>query len=245
MPGAKLLRGRKAIVTGASKGIGKAIALALAREGAAVCLASRSRPDLDQTLSAVRRVSPRSLAIPVDVTSERSVTALVVRVARALGGIDILVNSAGQAAFLPLESTTEAHWDAVVDTNLKGAFLTMRAVLPYLEKQGRGDIVNISSIAGLHAFPNSSAYCASKTGIIGLSRAVAAELRSRGLHRVRVSTVCPGAVDTPLWDPVAHHPERSRMLSPKDVAAAVVAALTLSPTAVVEELVLAPPEGIL
>jgi NAD(P)-dependent dehydrogenase (short-subunit alcohol dehydrogenase family) len=167
---------------------------------------------------------------------------MVRQVVSGLGRIDILVNCAGSAAFRPLQKTTESQWDAMLDTNLKGTFLCCQQVIPQMLKQGAGDIVNIASVAGLEPFNESAAYCASKFGLVGLSKALSLEFRKKG---IRVITVCPGAVDTELWDSVQDAPARERMLRPEEVAAAVVDALTFSRRAVVDLIRLTPPEGIL
>ena len=236
------LSGKVAIVTGASRGIGQAIATELAKEGARLSLVSRSGQALRASAKEVKRLGAECLVSPADVAHEDQVTKIVTATAERFGQIDILVNGAGFAAFKPLEETSEAEWDAMLDANLKGAFLCMKQTIPYLLRQGRGDIVNIASVAGLQPFLNSSAYCASKFGIIGLSKAVSLEFRARG---IRVITICPGAVNTSLWDTVSQPPERSRMLKPEEVARAVVAAITLSGRSVVDMLTLTPPEGIL
>jgi NAD(P)-dependent dehydrogenase (short-subunit alcohol dehydrogenase family) len=239
---ARLLEDKVALVTGASRGIGQAIAVALAQQGARLALVARSVKGLRQTAHQVENRGAECLVTAADVANEAQVRRVVAEALERFGRVDILVNSAGVAAFRPLEETTEADWDAMLDANLKSPFLLMKHVVPLMVRQGKGDVVNIASIAALHAFSNSSGYCASKAGLVGLSRAVSQEYRTRG---IRVVAVCPGAVDTPLWDAAEQPPERSRMLRPEEVAKVVVAALTFSDTGVVDLLQVTPRDGIL
>ena len=234
------LEGKACIVTGASSGIGLAIARRLAADGARVILAARDPEKLRQAADSLE--GSGHLAIPADVTSDEQAATLVHRSVEELGGIDVLINSAGFASFTPLSETTEAQWDAVIDTNLKAVFLMCRHVVPVMLQAGAGDIVNIASIAAHQGFENGAVYCASKHGLLGFSRALAMEVRRQGL---RVVTISPGAVDTPLWDPMESTPDRSRMLRPEEVADATVAALTFSSSAVADEFIVMPPDGFL
>ncbi len=236
------LKGKACIVTGASSGIGLAIARRLAQEGVKLCLVARSEDKLRAIADDLRNDGEKPLIAPADVAQEEPVRRAVQSAVSAFGGVDILVNSAGSVYFTPIGETALEQWDQVVDSNLKGVFLCCRQVVPHMLERGRGDIVNIASIAAHQGFENSTAYCAAKHGVLGFSRALALEVRKQGL---RVITVSPGSVDTPLWDPMEWTPDRAKMLRPEDVAESVVATLTISSTAAVDEIVVMPQEGVL
>ena len=236
------LEGRACILTGASSGIGLAIARRLSREKARLCLVARSADKLEAIAEELGRGAERPMIAAADVTKDEQVKAAVDGAVSRLGSIDVLVNCAGTVYFNPIVDTTEEQWDQVVDSNLKGAFLLCKHVMPHMLSRGRGDIVNIASIAAHQGFESSTAYCAAKHGVLGFSRALALEVRKRGL---RVITVSPGSVDTPLWDPMEWSPDRTKMLRAEEVADAVVAALTISSTAAVDELIVMPQEGVL
>lgn len=237
------LEGKTAIVTGAGRGIGRAIARAFAAEGATVVLAARSRADLAAVAAEIREAGGRALAIPADVTQDATVEALV---EEALAGgdnrIDILVTSAGLASFGPVAETKPADWDAMLSLNLRAAIMCCRAVLPTMIRQRSGTILNLSSIASKRVLPGSAVYTACKAGLAAFSRVLAEELRP---HGVRVGVLVPGAVDTPIWDAIGSAPPRDKMLRPEDVARAAVLMATLPPHASLEELTLLPAGGIL
>jgi NADP-dependent 3-hydroxy acid dehydrogenase YdfG len=236
------LRERTAIITGAGRGIGRAIARAFAAEGATVVLAARSRADLAAVAAEVREAGGRALAIPTDVTQDTAVEALVEQAATETQRIDILVTSAGLASFGPVADTKPADWDAMLSLNLRAAIMCCRAVLPTMIRQRCGTILNLSSIASRRALPGSAVYTATKAGLEAFSRVLAEELRP---HGVRVGVLVPGAVDTPIWDAMGSTPPRDKMLRPEDVARAAVLMATLPPHAALEELTLLPAGGIL
>lgn len=236
------LDGQTAIVTGAGRGIGRGVALALAAEGAAVVLASRTRRELADVAAAVRDRGGRALAVPTDVTSPEAVDALVEQTVAELGRVDVLVTAAGVASFGPLAGTKPADWEPMLAVNLRGAMLCCRAVLPPMLRQRRGTIINVASIAARRAIAGTAVYAATKAGLIAFSQVLAEELRADG---VRVGVVVPGAVDTPLWDSIPGGPDRARMLKPEDVARAVVLMAALPPHAALEDLTLLPAGGIL
>jgi NAD(P)-dependent dehydrogenase (short-subunit alcohol dehydrogenase family) len=236
------LAGQAALVTGAGRGIGRAVALALAREGASVALASRTAHELEATAKEVREAGGAALVVPTDVTDEPATTAMAARARKGLGRLDVLVNAAGAAAFTPVAELQMADWDRVLSANLRGAVLCCRAVLPAMMEARRGTIVNIGSVVTSRTLPGTAAYTASKYGLLGFSRVLAEEMRA---HGIRVGVVTAGATDTPLWDAVPGAPERSRMLTPDQVADAVVLMTALGENAALEELTLLPAGGIL
>lgn len=236
------LGGRVALVTGAGRGIGRAVALALAGEGAAVGLAARSRAELAALAAELRESGAQALAVPTDVTQDEAVEALVERVVGQLGRLDILVCAAGVASFGPVAGAKPADWDQMLAVNLRATMVCCRAVLGPMTRQRQGTIVTIASIAARRAIGGAAAYSASKAGVVAFSRVLAEEVRGDG---IRVGVLLPGAVDTSLWDAIPNPPDRGRMLTPEDVARAVVLMATLPPGAALEELTLLPAGGIL
>jgi NADP-dependent 3-hydroxy acid dehydrogenase YdfG len=233
---------RVAIVTGAGRGIGRAVAEALARQGAAVVLASRTRAEIASVAETIRNAGGRALAVPTDVTQDARVEALVDETVGELGRVDILVTAAGVAAFGPVASAKSADWDPMLAVNLRAVMLCCRAVLPPMLRQRSGTIVNVSSIAATRPIAGAAAYAATKAGVVAWSRVLAEELRADG---VRVGVISPGAVDTPLWDASPGGPDRARMLTAETVARAVMLMVTLPPGATLEDLTLMPAGGIL
>jgi len=242
LSGQGALQGQVAIVTGAGRGIGHAIATAMAREGATVVLAARTRQQLAATAAAIRESGGSALAIPTDVTQDTAVEAMVEQAIAELGRVDALVTAAGAASFGPVVSSKPADWDAILAVNLRAVMVCCHAVLPVMIRQRRGTIINVASVAAQRAIPGAAVYTATKAGVVGFSRVLAEELRAEG---VRVGVLVPGAVDTPLWDTIPNSPDRSRMLRPEDVARAAVLMASLPPGAALEELTLLPQGGIL
>ncbi|HEX9822389.1 MAG TPA: SDR family NAD(P)-dependent oxidoreductase [Methylomirabilota bacterium] len=236
------LSGKVALVTGAGRGIGRAVALAFAAEGAAVALAARSRADLADVAGEIWAQNGRALAVPTDVTQDGAVEALVEQTLVELGRLDVLVTSAGTAAFGPVADSKPGDWDAMLALNLRAVMVCCRAVLSAMMRQRSGTILNIGSIATKRALPGSAVYTATKIAVDGFSRVLAEELRP---HGVRVGVLVAGAVDTPLWDALGASPPRDKMLRPEDVARAAVLMAALPPHASLEELTLLPAGGIL
>jgi NADP-dependent 3-hydroxy acid dehydrogenase YdfG len=236
------LDGKVALVTGAGRGIGRAIAVAFAAEGAAVVLVARSRADLASVAAEIRERNGRALAIPTDVTQDGAVEAMIEQALTDLGRIDVLVTSAGTAAFGAVAESKPADWDTMLALNLRAVMVCCRAVLPAMLRQRSGMILNVGSIASKRALPGSAVYTATKTAVDAFSRVLAEELRP---HGVRVGVLVAGAVDTPLWDSMGASPPREKMLRPEDVARAAVLMATLPPHAALEELTLLPAGGIL
>ena len=167
---------RIAIVTGASCGIGKAIALEFSKTGMSVAICARNKPALDEISKDIVRGGGKCLAVQADVTKRKEIESLVKKVVDRFGRIDVLVNNAGVGNFLPLEEIGEEEYDRILDTNLKGAFFAIQACVPYMREAGRGQIVNVSSVLGYQGCCDASAYCASKWGLRGLTEALRCEL---------------------------------------------------------------------
>ena len=178
-----------AIVTGASRGLGRAIAVALAAAGADVALTARSRPDLEETARRVEQQGRRALVAPADVSRLPEMEALVQSTVRALGGLDVLVNNSGVARVVPLAEATPQDWSAIVDVNLTGVFNGCRAAAPHLIARGAGKVINLASVLGAVGLPGYSLYAATKGGVIAFTRALAVEWAR---HNVQVNAIAPG-----------------------------------------------------
>jgi 3-oxoacyl-[acyl-carrier protein] reductase len=230
------LLGQVALVTGAGRGIGGAIAHRLAMLGAAVVVSGRTRETLEQTAESIRSHGGQARVEPCDISQLAAVEALAASVEQAFDRLDILVNNAGVGSFsAPLYQMTPEEWERVLNTNLRGVFYSIRAFAPIMIRAKSGHIVNISSLAGKNPLPNGAAYAASKWGLNGLSYSVAEELRA---HNVRVSVVCPGSVNTELSPHSGK--DTSKMLQPDDVAHVVAALVTQKPQSFVSEVLLRP-----
>ncbi|HKC25899.1 MAG TPA: SDR family NAD(P)-dependent oxidoreductase [Thermoanaerobaculia bacterium] len=215
------LRGETAIVTGAGRGIGRAVALVFAGAGATTVLASRTIDDLEKTAKEIVGAGGRALAIPTDVTSKESVEALVAKAEAETGRVDIVVNNAGVFIWKALANLEEPEWDRILDTNLKASYLLIRAALPALTRAPHGRIVNVASIHGTVGEANVVAHCAAKFGLIGMTKALALELRGAG---ITVNAVSPGSVENKTRDmsrPKRESPLREK-LAAHDVAEAAL-----------------------
>jgi len=231
----KPLAGGVALVTGASRGIGRAVANRLALLGASVSICGRDRTALDASAQEVAKTGVPVHFQIADVTKPPDIADLVAKTEAKLGPITILVNNAGIGLFGPAHEKTEDDWDRVLDTNLKSVFLVSRAVAPSMIRRGSGDIINISSLAGKNTFAGGGIYCASKWGVVGLSGCMAEDLRE---HGIRVSVICPGTVATEFSRRGAK--DASRALSPEDVAHAVEAMVTQGPRSFLSQIDLRP-----
>jgi len=233
----KPLQGGVALVTGGSRGIGKAIARELAALGAAVSLCGRDKEKLMSAARELETAGAKVLALRADVTKEPEIRAFVEATEKQLGGITMLVNNAGTGGggFGAIQEKSEAEWDQVMNTNLKSVFFVARAVIPGMIQRRGGDIINISSLAGKNTFAGGGIYCASKWGLQGLSGCMAEDLRA---HGIRVSVICPGSVATEFMGRGPKDP--SKILTPEDVAHAVAMVVTQGPQSFISEVHLRP-----
>ena len=236
------LDGQVAVVTGASKGIGKAIASAFAAVGAKVVFAARTPETLEQVVSELRESGAEATAIPTDVTDVDAVQRLIEQTLDVYGRVDVLVNNAGIGHFGPVVDFAPDDWDMVLNSNLKSVYLCAKYALPQMLAQGSGQIINVLSIAAKVAFEASAAYCAAKAGALALTKVLAAEVRQQN---IRVTAVLPGSVHTPFWDDVPEPPDFEQMLKPEHVAGAVLSICQQPLGMVTEEMVVMPPLGIL
>lgn len=214
-------RDRTVLVTGASRGIGRSIALRFAEEGARVALVSRTVAELLQTASLVDKAGARTIAIPTDIRDRDGVVASVTKAEEELGPIDVLVNNAGVFLWRPFLKLSAEEWDLVIATNLTGAANFCRAVLPGMMARRRGRIVNVSSIHGMRGEANLAAHSAAKFGLIGMTQSLAREFRE---YNIAVNAVCPGTVENKLDETGAA--DRAEPLAeklwPRDVARTVL-----------------------
>lgn len=235
MPTPELQNGT-ALVTGGGRGIGRAIAERLAKLGATVIITGRNQTLLEGTAQAIQNSGGRCRALPCDITDLGSVTNAARLVEREFGGLQILVNNAGIGGFTaPLHELPPEQWDAILNTNLRGVYYCIQAFVPMMIAARKGDIINISSLAGKNPLPRGAAYAASKWGLNGLSYSVAEELRA---YNIRVTVVCPGSTNTDL-SPHAGK-DASKMLQGDDVAHVVEMLVTQLPRSFVSEVLIRP-----
>ena len=222
MPG-ELLKGRTALVTGASQGIGRAIALAFAREGANVAVTARSRDKLDSLVDEARSAGARALAIPADIGVESEVTHIADTAVKQFGGVDILVNNAAIIhSRIPVSQMDPQLFRDVLNVNLTGAFLITKAVLPGMISNGYGKVINISSIGGRKGAAGRSAYRITKAGLISFTESLAAEVKQHGID---VNAICPGGVDTEGYRDAFNTRGRNdnpKLMLPEEIANAAV-----------------------
>jgi 3-oxoacyl-[acyl-carrier protein] reductase len=230
------LSAQVAVVTGAGRGIGAAIARKLASLGTTTVLCGRTKETLDATAQTILETGGKVEVIPCDVTILHQLEYAAARVASTFGRLDILVNNAGVGGFNePLHNMAPEEWDRILNTNLRGVYFAIHAFAPLMIRAYSGHIINISSLAGKNALPNGAAYAASKWGLNGLTYSVAEELRP---HNNRVAAVCPGSTDTELSPHAGKDPRK--MLQPDDIAHAVAMLVTQAPQSFVSEILLRP-----
>jgi 3-oxoacyl-[acyl-carrier protein] reductase len=227
------LDGKAALVTGAGRGIGRSIALALARHGAAVALAARTASQLGAVRAEIEALGGVAACFPADVSQERDVVDLVRGAAGRFGRLDIVVNNAGIGLFGPLSEMAAADWDAVMAVNARGPFLVCREAIPHLRRQPRSHIVNITSVVGVKGYANQAAYSASKHAVMGMTKALAREVQADG---IRVHAVCPGGVDTEMATQARPDLDRSILIQPDEVADVVLFLVTREGNAVIDQI---------
>lgn len=225
--------GQVVLITGAGRGIGRAIALTLARNGLRCALTARTPQGVEETAALVRAVGGTAHVIVADLIDPAAPEAIVAETVRHYGALDILINNAGLLLVKPFEETTLEEFDQLIAVNLRAPFALTKVALPHLAASSAGAVINLSSAAGKRFYPGQSVYCATKHGLLGLNKVLAAELRNKG---IRVHAICPGGVATemttsqrPDWNP-------EDLMAPEDIAATVVYLLSLSPRATVDEL---------
>lgn len=236
-----------ALVTGASSGLGRATAIALAQAGADVGLIGRNATELDQVADEITAIGRQALAMSLDLADEPQVMATIDRFLDIFGRVDLLINAAGTDVPGSVEKLTLKDWDRVLDVNLRAPFLLAKVVFPHMREAGHGTIVNVSSVAGKRGWANASAYCASKFGLTGLTQALAAEGKR---HGIRACILYPGGMDTNwgIWSSAERHDEQheprspTKALLPTDVAALIVWIATAPPRLVLNEAVVSPLE---
>jgi NAD(P)-dependent dehydrogenase (short-subunit alcohol dehydrogenase family) len=211
------IRDASALITGAGRGIGRAIALALAREGARLTVVSRSAPELSSLVGEIEAVGGRGVAFAGDLRSASACAGAVAAAVECFGGLQILVNNAGVGAFSNVADTTDEEWDAILGTNLTAAFRLTRAALPHLTHRG-GHVLMVSSLAGKNPIAGMAAYCASKAALDHFAACLMLEVRHQG---VKVTTIAPGSVDT-AFAGAPPPPDASWMLTAEDVAQTVL-----------------------
>jgi 3-oxoacyl-[acyl-carrier protein] reductase len=234
------IEGKSALVTGSTRGIGLAIAHALASRGASLFLCARNKEDVDRTVAALRsKGTERVAGTACDVRDFDQVRAMIQEAGKKLGGLDILVNNAGVGSYSYVEKMPVDEWRATLETNLSGVFYCCHEALPLIKRRGGGYIINIGSLAGKNAFPGGAAYNASKFGLIGFSEALMQEVRH---DHIRVSYVMPGSVNTEFGQGEEQKRSSTWKLWPEDVAEVVVDLLEMDPRALPSRVELRPSE---
>jgi meso-butanediol dehydrogenase/(S,S)-butanediol dehydrogenase/diacetyl reductase len=230
-----LLKGKVAIVTGGGRGIGRAIALRFAAEGAAVVVSARGQAEIDGVVKEIQNVGGRAAAVQGDVSKESGADNIVSGARKAFGSIHILVNNAGiYGPVKPVEKLTAAEWDEALGINLRGPFLMSRAVLPEMYERGSGAILNLTTIAAKIPFALNGPYAASKAGLMGLTRTLAAEGAKRG---VRVNAVSPGPVaETKMWNELEQNLADNLQIDREQMAKNVAAGILQGRPQAVEEI---------
>jgi 3-oxoacyl-[acyl-carrier protein] reductase len=230
------LQNKVALVTGAGRGIGKAIALALAKAGCRVVLTARTSAQLDAVQQQIEGFGGQALSVPADLTRDEEIEKLVAQTQRAYGAVGMLINNAGWGRKSTIVRANIEDWDQTLRVNLRAPMLLSRLVLPAMIEAKFGAVINISSISGKSGEAGSSAYAASKFGMIGFTQSLYEEVREFG---IKVSVILPGFVDTPMIPPVKHL-DRFKMIRPEDVADAVLFVLNSSPASCPVEMTLRP-----
>lgn len=230
------LQGTITLVTGAGRGIGKAIATTLAAEGSTVVLVARTPSELESVRTEIERRGGKAVSLPADITKPGQVHAVFDSVSKQFGRLDILVNNAGIGRFAPVRELSLSDFDAMWNVNMRGLFLCTQRAVNMMEARKSGVIVNISSLAGKSAFVNGAGYAATKWALMGFAKCLMLEVRE---HNIRVITICPGSVDTTFSHP--QDPSRAgKLIDPQDVADALLAAVTIPARSMVSEMDIRP-----
>jgi short-subunit dehydrogenase len=233
----------RALITGASSGIGRATALAFAEAGIDLALVGRSAEKLNAVAAEAQKIGVEAKAYPLDLSMVNQVKAKIEAIVTDFGNLNILVNNAGMGGTGDLLTLSLEDWQQMISLNLTSVLQCIQGVLPGMRDRQNGMIINIASIAAHQAFPGWGAYSVSKAGLLCLSKVLAAEERS---HGIRVVTVSPGAVNTPIWDADTMPDfDRSAMLTPELIAQSILHTALLPPQAVIEELIVTPSAGAL
>ena len=227
-------------ITGASTGIGKELANEFSKAGYTVVVSGRRKSRLVKIVSEIKYAEREAAAFVCNVMSERSIMATSKRIREKYGKIDVLINNAGVTVFKSLMDTKTVDFDTVLDTNLRGAFLCIKSVLPQMLKNKKGHIINILSVAANTAFENSTAYAASKAGLLALSNSLREEVRHLN---IKVSNILPGAVETPMWDSKSRQKFKQRMMSATDIAKIVVSVAEQPRKVLIEDITVRPIKG--
>lgn len=232
------IKGKVIWITGSGRGIGSAIARALAARGARVVVSARTEDDIAVVAGEINADGDSALAIRCDVRDSRQIEELVRHTQELWGPIDVLINNAGIAHFKKIIETTPEEWDAMMDTNLKSAFLCCQAALPAMIERQSGRIINIVSVAGTHPYYNCGGYCASKYGLLGFTDVLRMETRK---HGIKVTAMIPGATLTDIWG--GSEIDAQRMMAPEDIARSVVAVCDADDAVMIESMVMRPQGG--
>jgi len=230
------LNGKVALVTGAGRGIGRAVALMLAKSGCRVMLCARTVEQLQAVEREIKNHQGMASAIPADLTEDAAVEKLIAETRRVFGAVDILINNAGWGKRAPVTKANINDWDQTFKLNLRAPMMLAREFLPDMIAKGAGAVINIGSVSGKTGEANGAAYSASKFGVIGFTQSLYEEVRE---HNIKVSIILPGFVDTPLIPP-NRQLDRSKMIQPSDIADAVYYVLTSSATCCPVEITVRP-----
>jgi len=233
--------GNKVIwITGASTGIGRELAKVLAKTGNIIVVTARRKSRLTSLVNEIKFAGNHASAFVCNVTSERSVQITTKRIREKHGKIDCLINNAGVTVFKSLQETKVYDYDYVLNTNLRGAFLCIKAVLPEMIKRKNGHIINVLSVAALKPFTNSAVYSASKAGLFALANCLREEVRK---FNIKVTNILPGATETPMWDSKTRQKYHRRMMSPRELAITIASIIETPKKVHLEEVIVRPIKG--